>query len=171
MNYYEKVLLYSYPHLQNIIADMDKLVCQKAYSSFANSFSCLDLSEKIIKIIDRKNRLIDLKLKLDDIFKNYTLEEKWLLEHKYFKRKKYIKKLIAKVKINYSIRTYFRKQNRLIEKFSKSLIVSGMSERWFLNNYSDINWFSSLYNRMKVEEKKKMNKKLDKKQSALLKSA
>ena len=51
MCYFENVLLYSYPHLTNIISDMDKLVYQKAYSSVSNNISCLDLSEKIIKII------------------------------------------------------------------------------------------------------------------------
>ena len=158
MCYFEKVLLYSFPHLKNIIGDMDKLVCQKAYSSFSNNVSCLDLSEKIIKIIDRKDRLIDLKMKLDEIFKGFTQEEMLLLEQKYFKRKIYIKKLTEKISIKYSLRTYFRKQNRLLEKLSKSLRNTGMSESWFLDKYGDIDWFNCLYTRLKNDEKNKTSK-------------
>jgi hypothetical protein len=158
MCYFEKVLLYSYPHLTNIIGDMDKLVCQKAYCSFSNNVSCLDLSEKIIRIIDKKDRLIDLKLKLDEIFKNFSVEEMLLLEQKFFKRKAVLKKLIEKFTIKYSLRTYFRKQNRLLEKFSKSLNKNGMNEKWFLDKYGDIDWFKCLYSRLKYDEKIKQKK-------------
>ena len=170
MCYYEKVLLLSYPHLANIIDDMDKLVCQKAYSSFTNNISCLDLSEKIITIIDKKDRLIDLKIKLDEIFKNFSIEELWLLEQKYFKRKSVLKKLSGKITIQYTLRTYFRKQNRLLEKFSKSLCHKGMIESWFLERYGDIEWFNSLYSRLKYEEKTKI-KKAEKETDELLKIA
>jgi len=161
MCYFENVLLYSYPHLTNIISDMDKLVYQKAYSSVSNNISCLDLSEKIIKIIDKKDRLINLKIKLDEIFKNYSNEELLLLEQKYFKRKAVLKKLLEKFTINYSLRTYFRKQNRLLEKFSKSLNINGLSESWFLDKYGDIDWFNSLYSRLKHDEKIKQSKKIN----------
>lgn len=146
-----KVLLYTYPHLESIIGDIDKLVCLKAYTSFGTS--CERAAEKIIDTIDKKRRLLNLKVVLDDLILKLNDEEKWLLEHKYFRRRKFIKKYLGCTTVTFSERTYFRKQNRLLSKLSWLLSLKGMSEEWFLDNYSDIDWFSSFYKRIKSEQK------------------
>lgn len=149
MGYYEKVLLKAYPHLTGIIGDMDRLVRKKAFTSHASCYGCLKLSEGILSIMDKKERLIGLKLRLDGILKNYTVEEKWLLENRYFRRSECLKTLLSEVRVDFSLRTYYRKQQRVFAKFCKSLDFRGMCESWFIDNYFDIEWLKSLYYRVK----------------------
>lgn len=144
MAYYEKVLLYAYPHLEDLARQIDKLVLKRALSSFSNYTSCESQCETILGMSDQKVRLLALKTRLDEILTRLTEYEMELLEYKYFKRKP----RSSFSDFDSTSRQYFRRQLKLTEKISFLLNKSGMTEKWFNENYLDIDFMKLLLTRV-----------------------
>jgi len=144
MAYYEKVLLYAYPHLEDLSRQIDELVLKRALSSFSNYTSCETQCEKILNMSDQKVRLLALKSRLDEILTRLTDYEIELLEYKYFKRKP--KSSFSD--FDSTSRQYFRRQLKLTEKISALLNRVGMTEKWFNENYLDIDFMKLLLDRV-----------------------
>lgn len=100
----------AYKYAESLTKSYDKLVMQEALNSFYYSVNSLLTSEKsyerIACLMERKNKLINFKLKVDDILKNMDKLLRTILI------KKHIKLIqaeeIAK-NLNLSVRTYFRR--------------------------------------------------------------
>ena len=144
MAYYEKVLLYAYPHLEDLARQIDKLVLKRALSSFSNYTSCESQCERILGMSDQKVRLLALKSRLDEILIRLTDYEIELLEYKYFKRKP--KSSFSD--FDSTSRQFFRRQLKLTEKISALLNRVGMTEKWFNENYLDIDFMNLLLARV-----------------------
>ena len=144
MAYYEKVLLYAYPHLEDLARQIDKLVLKRALGSFSNYTSCESQCETILGMSDQKVRLLALKTRLDEILTCLTEYEMELLEYKYFKRKP----KSSFCDFDSTSRQYFRRQLKLTEKISFLLNRSGMTEKWFNENYLDIDFMKLLLKRV-----------------------
>ena len=87
MNYYQKALLYAYPKIDKIISHIDNVVMKKALASFSNHTSCLLQSEAIIEYSNKKQKMLYLNRKLEEIFASMKKEDMLLIEYKYFKKR------------------------------------------------------------------------------------
>lgn len=147
MNYYGKAILYIYPKLENIISQIDQVIMKKALASFSDVSPCEVQAEKILALIKKKDLLIDLKIKIDEILTKFTEDELKYFEYKYFKRKP--KSFFEGFDVQG--RNYFRKQNKLFEKFMLKLKFYGVTE--LFDEYAKINFFEEIVERLKNAQK------------------
>jgi hypothetical protein len=144
---YVQTILYAYPHFKNITERIDAEVEKRALKSMGDTSSCLSQCEKIIKLTFQKATIVKLKHFVDMILNRMTAENKAYIMHKYFKiknRKYLTKKALSK-------RSYFRKQQKLLEEFSKSLETCGIDWQWFKDNAVKVPFINKLY-KIKVME-------------------
>lgn len=146
---YEKTVLYLYPMLESIISQIDGIVMKRALASFSDTSPCAEQAERIIKYIGIKDMLIALKLKTDKLLSSFTEDELKYFEYKYFRRKpkSYYEGFDTEC------RNYFRKQQRLLERFSRRLNSAGMTAEWF-SPYLEIPFVKDLSRRIFEREKK-----------------
>lgn len=160
---HQKVLLYVYPRLDKFIKDIDFLVESRAYASIDSRKNTESLANEIISLINVKDKFLDLKIVLEKIFTKFTFEETYLLEYKYFRRSEVLNSLYANYACDFTERTYFRKQNKVLKKFTEALISRGMSEEWFLQEYKDINFMMVTYKKICLgQDKRVYDKRLKK---------
>ncbi len=167
MAYYEKVLLYAYPHLLKLTEQIDDLVLKKALGSFSCHKSCIDQAEAIMDMTLQKKNLLSLKVRLDEILKKQFTKDILYLEYKYFKR---LKKE-AYQNFDTSSRGYFRKQIKLAEKFLTLINADGMTEKWFFETFSNSEFMMRLLARVtEYENSGRIIKNKNKKQPNVLTS-
>lgn len=140
-----KVIMLAYPKCEKIIKEIDDLILKKALSSMQDFSPCEEQCYKIVRLMNRKQLLIELKERVDKLLEKLTEEQIKLLEYKYFKRKskEYFDGLDVKS------RMFFRKQDRLIERIGNLLERSGCGDEWFIKRYADWKFFSDLIVRVK----------------------
>ena len=148
MCYYEKTLLVSYTTLESVVEELEGLVMAKALASFSSRDSCERQAEKILSLIEKKSKLIELKQKLDEVFVLMSSESLELISYKYFKTES------ERPDFDHTSRKYFRKQIKALKEFSQKLLKAGMTEEWFKNKFLDISFLNSIYSRMKKNESK-----------------
>ena len=140
---YQKTLLYACKSIKESIRECDKIIEYSAYNSKYSSESCLLIANRILEIIEEKNKLIELKNVLRKIIKNFTSEEKKLFAYKY---------LGVKQTFEFSTRQYFRNQDKLVKNFACTLRFFGLTEEVFKKEYLHIPYIKSLYNVVKGKE-------------------
>lgn len=100
----------AYKYAESLTKSYDKLVMQEALNSFYYSVNSLLTSEKsyekIASLIERKNKLINFKLKVENILKNMDKLLRTILVKKHIKLMQ--AEEIAK-DLHLSLRTYFRR--------------------------------------------------------------
>lgn len=124
---YAKTLLYTYPVIDSIIEQTDELIEKKALSSMENYSPALCQYESIINLIKNKDEYINLKLLIEKQLNKLTKEEYSLISYKYFHLKPQQKNSLD---IGLK-RNYFRKQNKVVEKFTKLLSDDGITDEKF----------------------------------------
>lgn len=125
--YYAKAALYAYPHIDAIIKDIDEEVLEKALKSMYDTSAPLPQYESIVSLTFNKEMLLEFKSRIEKALSKFEQADLDYFEYKYFKRKpaEYFKDFDS------TSRGYFRKQNRLIKKFSIRLEEAGANEEWF----------------------------------------
>ncbi len=136
MYLYAKVLLYVYPHLDALIESMDEHILKKALNSFKDYSPAISQAEKVIDFMMQKQVFLNLKGILDGALQKFSSEDLIYFEYKYFKRKK----PEFFVGFDFASRAYFRKQNKLIERFCELLNRAGLTKEWYDENCADINF-------------------------------
>lgn len=152
---FAKTALYAYPNIMAITEQIDELVEKKALCSMNDFSPALEQFNKIADLTEQKKVMFALKLHLDDVIAKLTKEEIDCLEYKYFKRKnkKYFENF------DFSSRSYFRRQVKLINKISKALEFAGATDAWFIKNCMCIDFFKELLKRVvELEKNSKKNK-------------
>lgn len=142
MCYYEKTILYCYGKIQEYIEESERMIRYKALTSYSVKESTMYQIEKIIDLIYAKNRLAELKEKLDGIFAKFSKDERECIDYKYYRIK-------PREDFDYTSRNYFRKQQRIIKKIGNLLAKKKMDEKWFCDNYLDIYFLRNIYERQK----------------------
>lgn len=153
---YAKCILYAYPNLEILMDQIDALVEKKALGSMDDYTPCLAQCEKVISLIEQKKVLILLKIVCDKILDKFSLEQKDLLDYKYFKQKP--KEYYAD--FDCVSRGYFRRQIRVANEFSSRLEKSGLTDEWFEENCLVNDFFFELCKRIKQREEKQSKKRL-----------
>ncbi len=145
---YAKTLLHAYPNIESITEQIDELVERKALSSMNDFSSCISQCEKILGLTAQKDVYINLKIILDGLMGRFTAEEIDLLDYKYFKKKP------KDYYINFDSqsRGYFRRQIKVVNKFSDLLERKGITEKWYEENCLPIEFFRELLKRVKENE-------------------
>lgn len=139
METYVKAILYLYPKLTGLIKDGQEHIENKAVASFMNKQSPEKLYEAMAEEVIKRNKLMELKALLDEIYEELTKTEKYLVEMRYLRRKRYLKKAEAEIEKSIgSKRTYFRRQERLIKKVQSRLALKGLNEEVFQERFLNI---------------------------------
>ena len=145
---YAKSVLYAYPHLEAIADQIDELVMKKALGSMTDYSPATEQCQKIIDLTEQKTVLFELEILTEKILTKFTTDEMDCLDYKYFKKhpKEYYKEFDS------SSRTYFRKQIRLVKKFTEKLEKAGFNDKVFEEKCLQIDFFVQLLKKVKERE-------------------
>lgn len=147
---YVKVLLYAYPQLPAFAEAIGVSVENRAALSFRSVKDTLSIAEELATELGRKVRLMNVCEKLDRILLRLTEEEAFLLEYKYFRRKRQLREKFSEWAFDCSERSYYRKQTALLRKIAARLIACGETEERFLEEFSDCAPLMRLYRALKA---------------------
>lgn len=130
---YAKAILYVYPVMEALIEASRGAAENKALLSYRSRFDAMHDLEEVAQELFLAERLDDLKQLLDKIFLRLSDEELFLLEYRYFRRKKELARFGEELAC--SERNYFRKQERLLQKIAAQLSLNGVTEQYFLQAF------------------------------------
>lgn len=142
MKDYQKVLLYAYPKLGRMAEDIGQIVQAKARASVMGRETALACAEKLIRYNFLCGQLLFLKGEIEGMLSVFSREERFLLEYKYFRRKKELA-TYSDLQLACSERTYFRRQQRLARAVNAELVRRGLNEEWFFEAFSGVSFFMS----------------------------
>lgn len=155
MNYeYVKVLLYVYPRLPEIAEAVSAGLENGALLSYRAKGSAFDAAEAIASEVIVKRNLEAVHAALSEIVPSLAREERFLLEYKYFRRKRELTQYgeIA----DCSERGYFRSQNRLLKKVAAMLSVRGWTESDYAEAFGDFSPFRKMYAALRNGRERKL---------------
>ena len=128
MKNYQKTVLFLYPKLPRLVKDLTERIEIKAITSYNEKVNAEERIEKLIEYIYAKNCLEFWKTEMDELVSAFTTDEKYLLEYRYFRRKKILSENFAGYEMNCSERTYFRRQQRLAYKINAEMQKRNLTE-------------------------------------------
>lgn len=144
---FAKVLLYAYPKLPQLAEAVSVGAMNKAMLSFRCREGALEAAERVAKEIFIKIGLEEVYGALTEILGSLGEEENFLLEYKYFRRKKLLKGYTGVFPA--SERSYFRRQNALLDKICFRLGLCGWTEKRFSETFGGFPPFMRLYRAIK----------------------
>lgn len=134
--------------MDGIVESIAHSVYNRAVMSINYHKSSYDEYFIIMERILLKDKLLLIKSKMDFIVNKLTFNERYLLEYKYFRRKKILSTIYGSCKLDYSERTYFRKQNELLSKLKSLFDIHGLTFSYIITNLSDCDFFIRMYNKI-----------------------
>lgn len=153
-NQWAKTLLYTYKYLNRITDAIDKLVDRNAMNSFyfcsnnQKHNSVISVSNRIIELMERKKKLVNVKVLVDQsLLACDKLGAKILIE-------KFIDDDNAEevaLRHNLNIRTYFRRQDTAEKNFYANLVKLGYDERRLKEYLADERWIMEVYDKFQKE--------------------
>lgn len=126
---YQKIVLYLYPRLPQLMRCAEEVAREKALAS-AYETATERCAEEIIGYIRLRDCLAVLGERAKRMFSALSEEEKFLLEYKFFRRG-------GRRAPALSERTYFRRQAKLAAKLRGLFILYGMDEGWFMRTLGE----------------------------------
>lgn len=154
--YYVKCALYAYANIESVICQIDDQVERLALGSFSDRTPCQEQCEKILSFTAQKITLMEIKEKIDLVLKRLTMYETDCLDYKYFKISP--KEYFDDIGFDASSRSYFRKQNGLLNKVGKLLESNGVTDEWFEKKCLNVDFFKRLLKRVKLLDFQKKKK-------------
>ncbi len=133
---YVKVILYAYPRLKGYADALDCSLENMAMLSFLSREGTLSVAEKMVEQMAISRALLLLEEELEGVLVTLSDRERLLLEYKYFRRKKGMEALEG-VQNDCSERSYFRRQNELLQKLGAIFVGRGWSEQWFMRTFGN----------------------------------
>lgn len=100
-------------------------------------------ASKIIELMDRKRKMINLKVAVEECLNKLNKTNRRILSLVFIDGVK--SEMIAQI-MGISIRTFFRKKNDAIQQFSLIFQSKGYDEEFFETEYGCEQWFLSVYN-------------------------
>ena len=151
-----KAMLYCYPMLDRICEGYVQHIKNKATMSHDGRIPTVELAEYLAKEICEKERTQALKALFDEILARLTLEERLLLDLRFFGKMDRVRRMFAAKRAGladdamrdvpfWSERTYFRKQKALLEKLCKRLECRGLDKEAFLKDYAQLDGIAPVY--------------------------
>ena len=154
-NYWAKTILYVYKYLDRVCDGIDKVVERDALSSFyhrnENEIHCV--TDRLCKLIERKAKLVNIKVLADRcLLKSEKTSAQLLIE-------KYIDDSEAEViaeKHQLNVRTYFRRLAQAENSFSILMLMEGFDSKRLEEYLKDERWILEVYEKYKNEDEIEM---------------
>lgn len=141
---YAKVILNVYPQIDRVIKDMDKLVLSRCLASFNDRMPCEMGIKEVYKLMETKQKLVDLRFKIKKVLERLDPEEYDLIDYKYFKNRHIDG-------FDHTSRNYFRRQHKVIERLEELLSYIDLSEDKFKRDYYDIPFIRAIADASRYE--------------------
>lgn len=145
-NEYGKALLYSYRYLETMCNAIDKFVKRKSINSLfyescrPKSFMAFEVSDHIIKLIERKRKLINTKVIIEECIRDLKpLQQRILLLT-------YLDNMSAEsiqLCLKMTPRTFYRKKSEAINSFCRKLAQKGYEENFIMIELMGEKWFNT----------------------------
>ncbi|MBR4270592.1 MAG: hypothetical protein IKQ31_02830 [Clostridia bacterium] len=155
-----KTLLESYKNLQRIINSIDRLVVESSAHSYSLTQVSEDTMEKmqaVIDLIERKKRLLGLKMMIEEGLKQCSPLEAKILVRYYFDR---VSTVSMAEELGMIRRNVHRKLNTSIIVFVQKLAVAGYDRKTIVDLIANEDWIVGIYNKY-VDKFKHKDEKLD----------
>ena len=141
-----KTLLSVYRYLETITNAIENLVdkttMNSMYLSQQKNLTTFDLSTKLLDLLDKKQKMINLKVICEKCVNQLDDQDKKILYLIYFEGVK--STMISKI-LNISIRTVFRRKEIALTNFEFLLRKEGYDINYFKENYSSEKWLMDYY--------------------------
>ena len=147
-NQWGKTLLYTYKYLPRITDAIDKMVDRTALNSFyyydnnQKDNGVLAVSEKMLGLIQRKSRLINIKVLVDNALLGCESLYGQILIEKYIDNDT-AEDIAQRHKLN--IRTYFRKLELAETDFYSNIVKRGFDEKKLNEYLEEEKWILEVY--------------------------
>lgn len=150
-NEWTKTLLYVYKYLERVCEGIDKLVDESAMNSFyyrrsGHENNVVDIANRIIELTDRKTKLINIKVLVDNCLLKLDRLYAQLLIEKYIDEE--ISDRIA-LKHGLNVRTYFRKSSQAENTFTNLMSKEGFNDEKLNTYLSSEKWIVEVYEKFK----------------------
>ena len=146
MKYWSKSALSIYRYLNRMTKTMDKLVVDNGknsnHQSVQRQLSTHYQVARIIELIDRKRKMINLKVGVEQALCKLPKSDRRILSLSFIDG--VTSEMIAQF-MGISLRTFFRKKNKAITLFGDKLQEIGFDSKYFENEYMCEKWFVSIY--------------------------
>lgn len=146
--FYAKTVLYLFPCIDKVNEQIDELLEKRALSSMTDFSPCLSQCEKMVNLGVQNANLLVLKGCVSEVLKKLSEEELALLEFKYF----HLRTKEAMPEGDVSSRRYFRKQQRVADKFARLMEEAGITDEVFERDYLSVEFIKELCARVKLRE-------------------
>ena len=150
---YTKTLLYAYPKLTKIVAEIDDVIDRILLTSMENYTPCVDLCDKIIAYKLQKQKIIEIKGKVERALSKLNVKQLDFLDYKYFR----LKPRSYHAEYDRTSRAYFRQQIEVVKKMSERFEIVGLNSDFFEKECLSIRLFSILLG-LVIENEKKCRK-------------
>ncbi len=146
MKYYSRSALSIYRYLETMSKSLDKVVLDIGKGS--GKVSCKNYqtthlqTSKMIKLMDRKRKLVNLKVVVEECLAGIPEDSRRILSLFYMDG--ITANLISQL-LGVSLRTFFRQKTKALDSFCFELDKRGYGKAFFEEEYSCEKWFSSVY--------------------------
>ena len=173
---YIKTILYAYPQLTGLEEGYREHISNQAILSHDGRMETEKLMVYLMQETERKAKIAELKKLTERALKKLSLEERLLLDARYFGRSDSVKRIFAAVKAGvakgeyaklkpWTERTYFRRQDKLIKKIAQRLEAVGLTKEVFLKEYADLDGVAEVYRYLELRSE---DGNLERREQALL---
>ena len=145
-----KTILYVYPSMETLVEAIEVSIQNGAVLSYRSRRGALSDCERIAEDVLLQKRLLLLKEQADGFLQGLTADERFLLEYRYFRRKKVLQGY--SFTLPYTERSYFRRQERLLKKATAYFSVRGMTEERFLEEFKNSVCVKKIYKAIREGE-------------------
>ncbi len=122
-----KTILTVYGKLSRHAEKLEDLIRNAAIRSFGDITPCDVQAERICLLIEKKNALINLKVKARKAMRCLRQEEIEILAHRF----------CNKGNLYYSKSSYFRRLRSALKSYTEALILQGITDDIFKTDYAD----------------------------------
>ena len=140
---YQELILFLYPRLGRAAEDIGEVVEAKALASVSGRECAERCAERLLAYLHMRDCFLTVKAAVEEVAAALTEEERYLLEYKYFRRKPNLEGEFAGTGLRCSLRTYYRKQERLARRVNALFLRAGLTEAWFAANLAGLPFFAS----------------------------
>jgi predicted DNA-binding protein (UPF0251 family) len=155
-----KTILTAYKYIDKAAQRLDELTLSGALRSGGCKGDCrlttAEQVERVLDLVNKKTKLCNLKIIIDETLNRFAYEEQLLLKLRYVRNMKF--ETFSNV-LKFTKRTYFRHLEEALKKFCAMLCREGYDNGWFEREYLDQKWIKRI--KTKMDEKEKFGKEFD----------
>ncbi len=148
---FAKTILLCQESLEEMTEKIDGVVYAKALSAhrFQTGKNTFDQIDSIVRLINKKNELINLRILAEDTLSKTDAISAGILKRHYWKGMSH-GEIIEMLGI--PERTYYRKLEKAVKLFAARLTSEGFDDAWFRDVYFGQRWIKDLYQRTERKE-------------------